>query len=98
MPEGGGAAGRQGQAGAEVAGVAGGEFMAVVVQGVEVDAGTGAAAGAWLEGEQAEVAEAGGDGPAGLGLPPVVDHRLAKQVRGPDRGGRVTALAGEEQG
>ena len=33
----------------------------------------------------------------GLGLPPVIDHRLAQQFRRPHRGRRIAALAGEEQ-
>ena len=76
----------------------GGDLVAVVVEGVQVVAGAGATAGAWLEGEQAEVAEAGGDGPAGFGLPPVIDHGFGEQVGSPDGGGGIAALAGEEQG
>ena len=36
-------------------------------------------------------------GPAGLGLPPVVDHRHAEPLLGPAHRVRVGALAGEEQ-
>ncbi len=40
----------------------------------------------------------GGDGPAGLGLPPMVDHRHAQLRLGPEQRVGVAALAGEEQG
>ena len=39
----------------------------------------------------------GADRPAGLGLPPVVDHRHTKLVLRPDDGVRVCALTGQEQ-
>ena len=64
---------------------------------MQVVARAGPPAGARLEREQTELAEAAGDRPAGLGLPPVIDHRLAQQVSRPDGGRRIAALAGEEQ-
>ncbi len=38
-----------------------------------------------------------GDAPAGLGLPPVVDHRLLQHLFRPVHGRRVGALAGQKQ-
>ena len=40
----------------------------------------------------------GGDGPAGLRLPPVVDDRHAELRLGPEQRVGVAALAGKEQG
>ena len=50
-----------------------------------------------MEREQSEFAEPAGDRPAGLGLPPVIDHRPLQQRRRPLRGRRIATLAGEEQ-
>ena len=73
------------------------QHRAVVIQRVQVVAGAGASARARLEREQPVAAEPGGDRPAGLGLPPVIDHRAAQQLGRPQRGRRIAALAGQIQ-
>ncbi len=50
-----------------------------------------------LDGEPLQAQRVGGDGPPGLGLPPVVDHRHPELVLGPVQGVGVTALSGQEQ-
>ena len=45
----------------------------------------------------AEAHRIAGDAPAGLGLPPVIDHRHFQQILRPLDGRRVGALAGQEQ-
>ena len=50
-----------------------------------------------LHRQHAEADRIAGDRPAGLGLPPVIDHRLLQELLGPFDGRRIGALAGEEQ-
>ena len=51
-----------------------------------------------LDREHAEPERIGCDRPAGLGLPPMVDHRHAEDPLGPVQGLRVGPFAGQEQG
>ena len=50
-----------------------------------------------LTGSAPEAHRIAADAPAGLGLPPVVDHRLAQHLLRPVHRRRVGALAGEKQ-
>ena len=52
----------------------------------------------WLDRQLPEPHRVAGDGPAGLGLPPVIDDRHAEQLLRPLDGRRIAALAGQEQG
>ncbi len=72
--------------------------VAGIVEGMQVVAGCRTAGAARFPGQQAETAEIGGDGPAGFGLPPVIDHRFSQQLPDPLRGRRIAALAGQIEG
>ena len=92
------AARRQGQLDRDVAGFAGRELGPLLVEHPHVVAGNGLGGRAVLHGQRRQSETVGGDGPAGLGLPPVVDHRHRKRALAPRHGVRVRALAGEEEG
>ena len=51
-----------------------------------------------LDGQKLDAPAVARDGPGGLGLPPMVDHRAPQQVGGPLVGVRVGALPGQVQG
>ena len=60
--------------------------------------GTGLVGEPCLTGSGSMPIAVGGDRPAGLGLPPVIDHRHLQRRFGPAQRVRVGALAGKEQG
>jgi hypothetical protein len=68
-----------------------------LVQDPHVIARHGKAGRSCLGREVLEASEVAGDGPAGLGLPPVVYHRLAQQLCSPVVGVGVEALARQEK-
>ncbi len=88
---------RQGEADGEMAALVGTKRLALIVEHGKRPARRGPAARAWLERGEAEAAEAGGDRPAGLGLPPVIDDRAAEFFGGPLGGRRIAPLPGEEK-
>ena len=92
------AAGRHGEFDGQGAHNAGGEFVAGFVHCHDIKARAGLAAAAQPGGEEAQAAKGAGDGPAGFGLPPMVDHRAGEQGFCPLRRIGVAALAGEEEG
>ena len=97
-PERGQGAGRQRQAQDDVAFRAGLDVPAGAVDDVEPEAGHRDAGRAGLDRQSVEAAGVGADGPAGLRLPPVVDHRNTEDPGGPVEGVGVQPLAGREQG
>ena len=91
------AARRQRQADRQVAALSRRQQFPVVIQRVQVMARAGASAGPRLERKQPVLAEAGGDGPARLRLPPVVDHGLLQHIGRPHRRRRIAPFAREIQ-
>ena len=92
------AAGRQRQLDGERARSAGRHGLALVVQHLQVVARQRHRRRAVLDGELTQTDRVAADGPARLGLPPVVDHRHLELCLGPLDGLGVGALAGQEQG
>ncbi len=72
-------------------------LLTALVEHPDVVAGHGHARRTGLGGQWFQPPRARADGPAGLGLPPVVDHRDTELVPSPRVGVGVEALAGEEQ-
>ena len=97
MPQRGQRSGRQRQPDRHRAVGAGGRFAARFVEDAHVVAGHRHRGRAGLDRLWLKAHGIGDDRPAGLGLPPVVDHRHAEQVGRPAVGLRVQALAGQEQ-
>ena len=71
--------------------------LALPVEDLHVETGHRHRGTAGLGGHRLEAVQVGGNGPAGLGLPPVIDHRHRQQVVEPVEGRRIQALAGQEQ-
>ena len=98
VPQGLEAAGRQRQAHAHGAGLACRQHPAVVAQDVDAIAGNGLGGRPRLDRQPLQADAVGRHGPAGFGLPPVIDHRAVEQAFGPAHGVGIGALAGQEQG
>ena len=77
--------------------VSGLDRTTVVVEHLDVVAGHGGGRRTAFHRQQFQPKRIGGDRPAGLGLPPMVDHRHADLLLRPAHRIRVGALAGEEQ-
>ena len=75
-----------------------GQLMAVIAKDLHVVARHGHGGRAEFGRQFLDPQRVGGDGIAGLGLPPVVHHRHAELFLRPDNRVGVGALAGEEQG
>ena len=91
-------AGGHGQLDADGSLVTGGRGVALLVEDPDVVAGHRHRGRAGLDRHRLQTAQVGGDRPAGLGLPPVVDDRDAEPFAGPLVGVGVEPLAGEEEG
>ncbi len=97
VPERGEAARRHRQLGAEGADLAGRQLVAAFIQHAQVPAGGGLGRRAVLDRQDFDAGIVRRDRPAGLRLPPVIDHRHAELLLGPlDRIG-VGAFARQEQ-
>ncbi|MDQ0758247.1 hypothetical protein QF027_000882 [Streptomyces canus] len=97
VPERGERAGRQGELHDDRAVDARGHRLARGTEDADVPARQGAAGGAGVDGGGFDADRVGDDGPAGLGLPPVVDHRDAQERARPVIGLGVETLTGEEE-
>ena len=97
VPEGRQATGRQREPDRERADLARGHLVVVLAQRAHLVAGHGLRGRAGLHREHPEADAVGGDRPARLGLPPVVDHRHAEVLARPHERVGVAALAGEEE-
>ncbi|MCY1284327.1 hypothetical protein D9M70_332260 [compost metagenome] len=97
VPQGLRATGRQRQGDGDGALLVRSERVALLVQHLHVVAGHRAVGGAETHGMAVQAGAGRGHRPAGLGLPPVVVHRLAGQLLQPVLGAAVELLAGEEQ-
>ena len=98
VPQGGQGAGRQGQLAADGPDVARLHRLVVVVQHTDVPAGHGLGRRPGLHRIGMQAQAVGGHGPAGFGLPPVIDDRTLQVSPRPFQGIGVGALAGQEQG
>ena len=72
--------------------------MAAFVHDLHVIARHGHGRRAVLDRQNAEADRIAGDGPAGFGLPPMVDDRNAENLLRPGDRVRIGAFAGQEQG
>ncbi|EPJ40338.1 hypothetical protein STAFG_2587 [Streptomyces afghaniensis 772] len=97
LPERGQCAGRQREPHDDRAVDACGHRIARSVEDPDVPARQRAGGRPGLEGSRLDAHRVGDDGPAGLGLPPVVDHRDAQQIARPVVGLGIEALAGQEE-
>src|SRR5205823_2257855 len=75
----------------------GGQFLAVLTEHAHIVARDRLGAGARLHRQHPQPDAVHPDGPAGLRLPPVVDHRNAELPLRPVQRVRVAALASEEK-
>ena len=91
------APGRQRQLQHDGAGRAGRQLAAVLAEDADVEAGHDPGRRARLDRQHPQPDAVRGDGPTGLGLPPVIDHRHPQPVAGPDQRVGVAPLAGEEE-
>jgi hypothetical protein len=98
VPQGRKARGRQGQLDADIADLAVGQLLVGIAQDVDGVARHGLGRRAVLDREAAQAQAVRRHGPAGLGLPPVVDDRAVEHALGPLHGVGIGALAGQEQG
>ena len=71
--------------------------MAERIENVHVHSGDGLGRRTGLDGKLFDTHAVGADGPAGFGLPPVIDHGNPKIFPGPLEGIGIAALAGEEK-
>ena len=77
--------------------LAGGHVRVLLAQHAHVVAGHRLGRRARLHRQHAEADAIGGDGPRGLGLPPVIDDRHPQTLARPEERVGIAALAGQEQ-
>ena len=97
VPERGQASRRQRKFDRHVADRSGSHFFAALIENAHVISRHGFGARSRFYFLDAEADAVRADGPAGLGLPPVIDHRNSYFRFGPLQRGRITALAGEKK-
>ena len=98
VPQGGQRAGGQRQADGDGAQRAGGHRVAALIQHLHVVARHGDGGRADLDRQGFDAHRIGGNGVAGFGLPPVVDHRHLHMALRPEDGIGVGAFAGQIDG
>mmetsp|Transcript_26209 Transcript_26209/g.58010 ORF Transcript_26209/g.58010 Transcript_26209/m.58010 type:complete len:341 (+) Transcript_26209:136-1158(+) len=87
----------QGQLDRQITHLPGGHLLMRIIQYLDLVSRTGRVGGTVLDGLVTFVAyEVGADGPAGLGLPPVVSNRHAQGGGGPLDGVGISSLPGQE--